>query len=211
MNWADKELFAYLDALVPERPTEMQAMEDYAAENEFPIIGPSAGYFCYLIARLSGAKKVFEMGSGYGYSTAWFAKAVEENGGGEVHHTVWDASLSQRAREHLSRLGYEHLVKYKVSEAVTALEETHGEFDLIFNDIDKKGYPSALDVIETKLRPGGVLLIDNAIWSGRVYDDNHQDEATDAIREVNRRLMESSGWASSIVPIRDGLLLAYRL
>src|SRR5512133_108772 len=100
-----EELGTYLDALVPQRAREMRAMEDYAKETDFPIVGPASGQFCYLIARLIGARSVFELGSGYGYSTAWFAKAVKENGGGTVHHTVWDEDLSKRAQNHLSLLG----------------------------------------------------------------------------------------------------------
>src|SRR5512140_2264076 len=104
----------FLGSLVPPRDAEMQAMEEYGKRTNFPIIGPAAGYVCYQIARLIGAKSIFEMGSGYGYSTAWFAKAVKENGGGEVHHVVWDADLSQRARKHLSALGLEGLVNFRV-------------------------------------------------------------------------------------------------
>src|SRR5215210_3654677 len=127
----------YLDNLVPPRPPEVQAMEAYAKEHGFPIIGPASGYFCYQIARMIGAKRVFELGSGYGYSTAWFARAVQENGGGTVYHTVWDDDLSSKARGHLGALGYGEIVEYRVSEAVQALRETDGPFDLIFNDIDK--------------------------------------------------------------------------
>jgi caffeoyl-CoA O-methyltransferase len=92
----DPQVHTYLDSLVPPRPTEMAAMEAHAAETDFPIIGPAAGYFCYLTARMTGARTVFELGSGFGYSTAWFARAVTENGGGTVHHVVWDAALSRR-------------------------------------------------------------------------------------------------------------------
>ena len=80
----------YLTSLVPPREPELQAMEEYADKNNFPIIGPACGYYCYQLARMLNAKSIFELGSGYGYSTAWFAKAVMENGGGVVHHTVWD-------------------------------------------------------------------------------------------------------------------------
>jgi predicted O-methyltransferase YrrM len=83
-------LMSYLDSLVPARPPEMQAMESYAQEIDFPIIGPASGYLCYQVARMIAARRIFELGSGYGYSTAWFAKAVTENGGGEVFHVVWD-------------------------------------------------------------------------------------------------------------------------
>ncbi len=210
MTYNNEQLSDYLNSLVPQRPAEMREMEAYAKENEFPIIGPAAGYFCYLSARLIGAKRIFELGSGYGYSTAWFARAVQENGGGEVFHTVWDDELSTRARRHLGAMGYGNIVRYQVSEAVAALRETDGPFDLIFNDIDKNGYPESLDVIEQKLRSGGVLIIDNMLWSGRVYDVREQDSSTRAIRETTRRLTGSPNWISSVIPIRDGLIVAYR-
>src|SRR5215218_1051118 len=118
----------YLDNLVPPRPPEIQAMEAYAKEHGFPIVGPAAGYMCYQIARMIGAKRVFELGSGYGYSTAWFARAVQENGGGVVHHVVWDEKLSQMARQHLGALGYGEMTRYHVAEAVQTLKETAGPF-----------------------------------------------------------------------------------
>ena len=116
-------------------------MEAYAREKHFPIIGPATGYQCYQLTRLVGAKRVFELGSGYGYSTAWFARGVQENGGGVVYHVVWDKGLSALARRHLGALGYSDLIRYHVGEAVQALRETEGPFDLIFNDIEKSGYP----------------------------------------------------------------------
>jgi caffeoyl-CoA O-methyltransferase len=198
----------YLDALVPQRSAELAAMEAYAAEQKFPIIGPASGQLCYLIARLIGARRVFELGSGFGYSTAWFARAVRENGGGEVHHVVWDEDLSARARHHLDVLGLGDLVQYHVAEAVGELREAKGPFDLIFNDIDKEGYPDALPVIEEKLRPGGVLIIDNMLWFGRIFDAADTDPSTEGIREFTKRITRSDRWVVSLVPIRDGLIVA---
>ncbi len=185
-------------------------MEAYAREKDFPIVGPASGYLCYLIARTVGARRVFELGSGYGYSTAWFAQAVQENGGGTVHHVVWNEELSQKARAHLSALGYADIVQYRVSEAVQALRETDGPFDLIFNDIDKHAYPAALPVIAQKLRSGGVLIVDNMLWSGRIFDKNDHTESTEGIREFTRRITADAAWIASIVPIRDGLMVAYK-
>src|SRR5215216_5523716 len=165
-------LHEYLDSLVPPRPAELQKMEEIAKQHDFPIIGPASGYFCYQIARMIGARRVFELGSGYGYSTAWFAKAVQENGGGVVHHTVWDEDLSKRAQRHLSSLGLGGGIEFHVAEAVATLRQSDGPFDIIFNDIDKEGYPDSLPVIKEKLRHGGILIIDNMIWSGRVFDAN---------------------------------------
>jgi len=200
----------YLDSLVPPREAEMHAMEEIATKTNFPIIGPASGYLCYLVARMIQAKRIFELGSGYGYSTAWFAKAVKENGGGEVFHVVWDADLSQRARRHLSALGFEGLVTFREGEAVQTLRETEGPFDLIFNDIDKEGYPAALEVIESKLRPGGVLIIDNMLWHGRIFDAADKSPATEGVREFTRRVTRDPKWIAGLLPVRDGLIVAMK-
>lgn len=200
----------YLTSLVPPRPAEMQAMEAYAEKTDFPIIGAAAGYACYQVARMVGAKSVFEMGSGYGYSTAWFAKAVRENGGSVVHHTVWDEKLSNMAREHLANLGYTDLLQYHVAEAVETLRNTDGPFDLIFNDIDKEAYPTSLPLIKEKLRPGGVLIIDNLLWHARIFDEADQSKHTHAIREFTRLITTDPDWIVNLIPVRDGVLVAYK-
>ena len=192
----------YLHGLVPPRPTELQAMEVEAEKKSFPIIGPVCGHLCYQIARMIGAKQVFELGAGCGYSTAWFARAVKENGGGVVHHVVWDEELSREARSHLAVLGMEDVIQYHVAEAVQILQEMPGPFDLIFNDIDKRDYPASLPVIKKKLRPGGVLIIDNMLWYGRVFDDADQAPDTRGVREFTRLIMNDSDWVVSLVPIR---------
>jgi predicted O-methyltransferase YrrM len=210
MNLLPPEIAAYLDELVPARPSELLDMERVAEATKFPIIGPVSGQLCYLVARLIGARRIFELGSGYGYSTAWFARAVRENGGGEVHHVVWDEDLSKRARAHLERLGYADLVRYHVAEAVETLRAADGPFDLIFNDINKRDYPASIDAILPKLRRGGALIIDNMLWSGRILDPADQSPDTEGVRAVTRRVLESSDWIASIVPVRDGVLVAYR-
>ncbi len=204
------QLGEYLDGLVPPRPQTLQQMETYAAAHNFPIVGPASGQFCYFLAKLMGAQRIFELGSGYGYSTAWFARAVQENGGGAVHHVVWDDKLSQMARQHLSELGYDGLIHYHVSEAVQKLRETAGLFDIIFNDIDKQAYPDAVPVIAEKLRPGGVLIVDNTIWSGRVWDSTNQEASTLAIRRFNDLITNDPNWIATLVPIRDGLMVAQK-
>src|SRR6186713_1780817 len=106
---------AYLESLVPARHPELLAMEASARTQDFPIIGPVVGHLCYQVARMIGARRVFEMGSGFGYSTAFFARAVEENGGGVVHHVVWDDALSMQARTQLDAMGYGGLITYHVN------------------------------------------------------------------------------------------------
>jgi len=204
------QIETYLQSQVPPRPAEMQDMEEYAWHTGFPIIGPTCGYLCYQMTRISGARQVFEMGSGYGYSTAWFARGVQENGGGTVHHVVWDGELSEMARKHLKVLGYDGLINYHVSEAIQTLRSMPGQFDLIFNDIDKDGYPDALPVIKEKLRPGGVLLVDNVLWSGRIFDPHDQSASTQGIRRFVDMIESDPDWAVTTFPIRDGLMIAYK-
>ena len=201
---------AYLVGLVPPRPPEMQAMEALARERHFPIVGPAAGHFCYLVARRIGARRIFELGSGFGYSTAWFARAVRANGGGTVYHVVWDETLSAEARVYLRRLGLDDVVQFVVGEAVSTLRQTDGPFDLIFNDVDKQGYPGSLPVCAAKLRPGGVLLVDNMLWHGRIFDPADHSPVTEGVRELTRLLAVDPAWITSIIPIRDGLILAYK-
>lgn len=206
----------FLVELVPERGPEMRGMEKYAEEHDFPIIGPAAGYLCYQVARMMNAKSIFEMGSGYGYSTAWFARAVQENcaeegsGEGIVHHTVWDEGLSKMAANHLSQLGYDGLVKFHVAEAVETLKNMPGPFDLIFNDIDKQAYPDSLRPVKEKLKPGGILIVDNILWNGRVFDKSDSSPSTEGVREFTRRIFDDPDWLVSVIPVRDGLVMAYK-
>ena len=200
----------YLTSLVPPREPELQKMEKYAEEKGFPIIGPVCGYYCYQLARMIDARSVFELGSGYGYSTAWFAKAVLENGGGVVHHTVWDQDLSRRAQDHLSALRRADVVKFHIAEAVETLRQTDGPFDIIFNDIDKEGYPDSLPVIKEKLRHGGLLIIDNMLWHGQILDSNDHEKSTEAIRRFTRDVSTDLDWIVSLIPARDGMIVAYK-
>jgi predicted O-methyltransferase YrrM len=200
----------YLETLVPPREEEIQKMEEIAEEKGFPIIGPVCGYYCYQLAHMIGAKSVFELGSGYGYSTAWFAKAVKENGGGIVHHTVWDDELSKQAADHLSALGSGDIVQFHNAEAVETLRKTEGPFDIIFSDIDKQGYPDSLPVIKEKLRSGGILIIDNMLWSGRVWDEKDREKSTEAIRRFTHEVITDPDWIVSLAPMRDGMMVAYK-
>ena len=200
----------FLTTLVPARQPELLEMERLAEQNDFPIIGPACGYYCYQLARMIKARSVFELGSGYGYSTAWFAKAVKENGGGTVHHTVWDDELSKQAKAHLSKLDSTDIVTFHNAEAVETLRQTPGLFDIIFNDIDKEGYPDSLPVIKEKLRPGGLLIIDNMLWYGQTLDPRDHEQSTEAIRKFIKIITTDPDWIVSLAPMRDGMIVAYK-
>ena len=206
----DPGLLTYLERHLPPREAGLLDMERSAAERGFPIIGPACGALCYLLARLAKARAIFELGSGFGYSTAWFAKALRDNGGGVVHHTVWDETLSKEAHDRLQQMGLADLVQFHCAEAIGALQATPGPFDICFLDIDKTGYPDALPVIATSLKPGGVLIADNVLWHGRAWDEGDSSESTIAIRRFTAAVVADGAWWPSIIPLRDGLMLALK-
>ena len=207
---AQPALTAYLESVIPARPAVLREMEADAEKRRFPIVGPVVGQLFYLLARATGARRVFEMGSGFGYSTAWFAMAVRDNGGGEVHHVVWDDALSRQARGYLGRLGLADVVRFSVNEAVAELTRTPGEFDVIFNDIEKDAYPASLPVMKARLRRGGLLLVDNMIWRGRTMDPAVDDPATRGVREITRLLFADPDFTGVIVPLRDGVFVGHK-
>jgi predicted O-methyltransferase YrrM len=187
-------------------------MEAEGAERGFPIVGRLVGVTLELLARSVGARRVFELGSGFGYSAYWFARAVGP--GGEVHGTDGDPENEPKALGYLSRAGLADSLRWHVGDAVSSLNATDGEFDVIYCDIDKPGYPDAWRAASERVRVGGLYLCDNVLWSGAVADpdgDHGRDRtSTEAILEHNRLIAEDERYVSSIVPTRDGVFVAFR-
>jgi caffeoyl-CoA O-methyltransferase len=188
-------------------------MEAEGKERGFPIIGRLVGVTVELLARSVGATRAFELGSGFGYSAYWFARAVGP--GGEVHCTDGDPDNEAKAIDYLSRAGLQGSIRWHVGDAVTNLNAVEGEFDVVYNDIDKFGYPDGWRAARDRIRVGGLYLCDNVLWSGAVADpggDHGRDAATtNAILEHNRMVAEDERYLSTIVPTRDGVFVALRL
>jgi len=187
-------------------------MEAEGKERGFPIIGRLVGVTVELLARAVGARRVFELGSGYGYSAYWFCRAVGRDG--EVHCTDGDPENEKKALDYLGRAGLAEPTRWHVGEAVATLESTDGEFDVIYNDIDKDGYPDAWRAARERIRIGGLYLCDNVLWSGRVAAPDPEDPRphyTEAVLEHNRLIAEDERYVSAIVPTRDGVMTALRV
>jgi predicted O-methyltransferase YrrM len=202
------DLDRYLIDVLPARDPVIAEMEEVAKKRDVPIVGPAVATLLSLLARSIGARRVCELGSAIGYSTAFFAQAVGP--GGSVLYTDGSEENAREASGYLERLGLKDRVEVRVGEAVGILESTTGDFDVVFIDIDKDGYPRALEAAAPRVRPGGYLLADNVLWSGRVVDDSIRDAATEGIREFNRRLFARRDFQSVIVPLRDGVAIARR-
>lgn len=198
----------YLDDLLPQRDALLSEMEKLARRRDIPIIGPACGRLLYLLAKISGAQKVFEMGSAIGYSTIWWARAVGPQG--SVYYTDGDASNARRAREYFARAGLERRITVLVGDAMKSLEKTPGKFDIIFIDVNKPQYIAAFNAALPRLRRGGLLVTDNVLWYGRVVG-KASDESTRTIREFNRRIYAKPTLFSVIVPLRDGVSIAQKI
>jgi len=200
------ELDAYILGLLPARLPVIAEMEAQARLRDIPIVGPAVATLLSLLARSIGARRVFELGSAIGYSTTFFAEAVGPEG--RVFYTDGSEKNAREARGYLEDLGLAGRVEIRVGEAVSILKASPGDFDVIFVDIDKDGYPEALEAAAPRVRPGGYLLADNVLWSGRVVDPGSRDAATEGIREFNRRLFARRDFESVLVPLRDGVAVA---
>jgi caffeoyl-CoA O-methyltransferase len=188
-------------------------MEAEGKEKGFPIVGRMVGVVLELLARSIGAGRVFELGSGYGYSGYWFSRAVGAEG--ELHLTDGDPVNEAKAMQYLGRAELDGPVRFHVGDAVTTLNETGGEFDIVYCDIDKWEYPHAWRASRDRIRPGGLWICDNTLWSGRVTGspeagEDRRPEWTKAIDEMNHAVATDPNFLSTILPIRDGVMVARR-
>ena len=206
----DQEIEAYLVQLQRPRDPVLLEMEARAAESRFPIIGPLVGRLCLQVAQSVGARDVFEMGSGFGYSTWWFAQAVGD--GGRVVHTDNDAAKSAEAKSWLDKAGLGPRVHYEVGDACEIIKKYPGPFDVVFIDIDKHAYPAALELARSRVRVGGYIICDNALWLGTVtVPASKQDADTRGVARYNKESFGAADLLTTIVPLRDGVALSLKV
>ena len=186
----------------------LEAMHTEAVERRFPIVGPEVGRLLFQLARLSHAERIFEMGSGFGYSTLWFARALSS--AGRVHHTDGDPANTKAARAYLERAGLHDRVVFTTGDARSILEDTPGEFDIVFMDIDKEQYPSGYQVFKDRVKMGGLVIVDNLIWSGQVAA-GVRDDTTNGVREYISLMWNDPRFISSLLPVRDGVGVSLRV
>jgi predicted O-methyltransferase YrrM len=200
----------YLRRLYDDGDPVRHEMEALGRERAFPIVGPLVGRHLMVLARAIGARRVFELGSGYGYSALHFARAIGPDG--QVHCTDLSEENVRLAEGFLTRAGVWDRVTYHREEATAALRRVGGVWDIVYNDMDKEGYPEAVDLAFAHLRPGGLFVTDNVLWSGRVLEgEDDGTRATRGVVEFTRRLFAHRGFLTTIDPTRDGVAVALKL
>jgi caffeoyl-CoA O-methyltransferase len=201
------EIESYLDSLLPARDAVLQEMESEAAHRNIPIIGPVAGRVLAQLVMINKAKRIFELGSAIGYSTIWLARAAGP--GAEIHYSDSSVENAHEASGYFARAGVASQIHVHVGDALTSLAQTSGEFDFIFNDVNKEGYPAVLEAVPPRLKRGGVFVTDNTLWHERVL--NPKEESDRAVVEFNCKLYESVRFFTTLLPVRDGFSVAVKL
>lgn len=203
-----EDVHNYLEKVTPLRTPILKEMEEYAKENDFPIIGPLVGRLLYQLAELTKARRILELGSGYGYSAFWFSMSAGARG----HITMTDADKSNKkmAMDFFKRAGLKSQFDYMVGDSLKSIKKLSGPYDIILNDIDKQDYPKTIDLAAPRLKKGGLFITDNLIWGGDVYTRN-SDASTKGIREFTDKLYKDNRFFTTIVPLRDGVAIALKL
>lgn len=207
-------LYPYLNSLAKPSTGVLAEMEEYARRRRFPIVGPVVGRFLLQLALLTRACRVLEIGSGFGYSAAWFLQADQH-----LKTICTDASPLNRERgqEFLARLGVADRVDFRVGDALALASEANGPFDIVFCDSDKSSYSEAFKIALPKLRRGGVFVADNALWRGYAWAPVPEDapefrrRMTPGVRAFNRLASSCDEVVTTIIPLRDGISLSVRL
>lgn len=213
MDIVDPRIEAYMEERLRrfDEPVLLE-MEAHADERGFPIVGRNVGVTLEVLARSVEAERVMELGSGFGYSAYWHARAVGPVG--EVHLTDGDPENAIKAADYLKRAGLADRVQFHVGDAITEMGLLAEDFDVVFNDIDKDGYPAAWRAASERIRRGGLYVCDNVLWYGRVAVEDPEDirpHHTEAVLEHNRLVAEDERYISTIVPTRDGVMVAVRV
>lgn len=214
----------YLDAAVDSilalghgTPDEiLTEMDEYGRKTNFPTVGPDVGRFLRVAVLVAGAERVFEFGSGFGYSAVWMADALPDDG--EIVLTDYDEENVERARDFMERAGYGDRGTFHVGDAIDAFDGTRGTFDVVLIDHEKHRYVEAFDRVEDRIPEGGIVIADNVLdgpvdprdVKAGLTGDEPSDSATAGIVSYIERVRDAPTFETVIVPLDQGISISVR-
>jgi predicted O-methyltransferase YrrM len=208
MDVIQNDFNEYMESVMPPRDSVVLEMEKFAKKEDFPIVGPLVGRFLSQLVRASRVRRVFELGSGFGYSAYWMAGALPE--GGVVVCTESSEENAERGMDYLRRGGLDNKVEFRIGDSLEIMGSAEGPFEFVFNDVDKHQYPEIFRLVVPRLRPGALFVSDNLLWHGKVFT-KESDRDTEAIRNFTRLMFNEPSLVSTIIPLRDGLGVCLKL
>lgn len=205
--------------IAPDRDGVIEAMDERADREGFPTVGPAVGGWLRLLARAVDAKRVFEFGSGYGYSAYWVAPAIPENG--EIVLTEIDRDELEDARENLAAGGVADRARFEHGDAIDTVEAYDGPFDLVLIDNEKERYAEAFEAVREKVPTGGIVAADNAIAAGSMEfddvrallagDDVDAHSMSHGIADYLETVRDDPEFETSLLPLGEGMAVSVRL
>ncbi|ELY53010.1 O-methyltransferase [Natronococcus jeotgali] len=223
-----EEMARFVRAVGPAPDETLREMDEYADSAGFPHVGPEVGGFLRFLAHVVGAERIFEFGSGYGYSAYWFADALPADG--EIVLTEVDADELELAREYMAAGEYDAVARYELGDALETIEGYAGPFDVVLIDHQKGRYVDALEAVRPKVPVGGVVVADNAITAGPIEFETllevaereaggdgewsipeSANEHTRGIAAYLERVTRDPAFETVVLPLGEGIAVSYRV
>ena len=200
---------SYIERLLPPRDPVLREIEEYAGREDVPISDPEVGRFLSIMVRASGARLILEIGAAIGYGAICLARGGPE---ARVVSVDVDPARLAMARSYVEKAELANRVELIEGDVFDVLHRLPGTFDLVYIDADKMQYRRYLDQVLPRLRVGGVILIDNLLWSGHVAaPPEEEDRPADALRAFNGYLMNHPQLQAVVIPLGDGMGVATKL
>jgi caffeoyl-CoA O-methyltransferase len=203
-----REQAEYLDQLLSQSDPLLAEMEAYAAEHGVPIADREVARFLEITARITGARKALEIGMAIGYSVVHLVRGMGQ--GGLLVTIEPSEEMIQRATGYLERAGLLDRVRIERGKALDVMPNLDETFDLLFIDALKEEYSQYLDLGLPRLRTGGVVIVDNLLWGGKVAG-NDDESSTVALREFNRYFINHPQLIAEVLSVGDGLGYAVKI
>ncbi|MXV63295.1 methyltransferase domain-containing protein [Natronorubrum sp. JWXQ-INN-674] len=214
------EITRFVRAVGPSPDETLREMDEFAEAEGFPHVGPEVGAFLRFVARMSDAERIFEFGSGYGYSAYWMAEALPDDG--EIVLTEVDEDELKLAREYMPRGGYDDLARYELGDAMETIETDDGPFDVVLIDHQKHRYADAFEAVRQQVPVGGVVVADNAITAGPIEFEkllelaeggspDDLNEHTQGIADYLERVSDDPDFETILLPLGEGIAVSYRI
>jgi len=174
------------------------------------VSGHLQGRILKMLVRLHHPQRILEIGTYTGYATLCLAEALPENG--EIHTIEKDDEMESFIREQFDASSLKNKIRLHIGDALEIIPRLEGNFDMVFIDADKRSYCEYYDLIFDRINPGGVILVDNTLWSGKVLETPQpSDMQTLGILKFNEKIKQDRRIEKVILPLRDGLTIIYKL
>lgn len=201
-------LLDYLEKNVEEEPKLLQALR---RDTHLKVIGanmlsgPVQGRFLSMFSKLIRANSILEIGTFTGYSTLCFAESLDLDG--HIDSIDINEETLEMAESYIERAGFSHQINLYHGDAMNIIPGLNRKYDLVFIDADKERYQEYVDLIYPMLSKNGVVLVDNVLWHGKIFDDEAQDDKTVSIRNFNVDIQKDDRFTSFLMPLRDGVYI----